>query len=216
MYTGSVGSGKSYHAIKIAYDWLKCGKKVIANFPMNFQGLKLKPQKILELENRFKYVNEITTDYLLEFAIANDLLEQKKESQVLVLIDEAGIQFNSRDWNVGPNIRKAWIQFLSQSRKFGYDFIFVVQSDRMMDRQIRGLIEFECKHLKLNYSPYFKWLNLFKITLFMYNYKWIRVQGLKGQMQLDIYRSKLGDMYDTMKLFDLDLTKFMTKKTEDT
>ena len=36
QYTGTIGSGKSYHALEDIIDWLSKGKHVIANFPINF------------------------------------------------------------------------------------------------------------------------------------------------------------------------------------
>ena len=39
------------------------------------------------------------------------------------------------------NDRRNWIDFFSQHRKVGHDFLLVAQNDRMIDRQIRGYIE---------------------------------------------------------------------------
>lgn len=204
LYTGSVGSGKSYHAIQLGMDWLRTRKNVIANFPIK------PPEKILTKRGRAKwenkmerwnYVEEITVEYLMALSLQNGWFG--KESQCLVIIDEAGIMFNSRDWQHERDGRQKWIKFLSQSRKFGYDFVFVCQMDRMIDRQIRGLVEYEVKHLKANNSFMFKWLSIFRITMFMYVYKWYQTK-MKGNIRLAKYSARIGNRYDTMKIFNLD------------
>lgn len=43
-----------------------------------------------------------------------------------------------------------WIKFFTQHRKLGYNFIVISQSDRMIDKQIRSLFEYEIKHRKVN------------------------------------------------------------------
>lgn len=204
LYTGSVGSGKSYHAIQLGLDWLRTRKNVIANFPIK------PPEKILTKRGRKKwqnkmdrwnYVEEITVEYLMALSLQNEWFG--KESQCIVIIDEAGIMFNSRDWQHERDARQKWIKFLSQSRKFGYDFVFVCQMDRMIDRQIRGLVEYEVKHMKANNAFFFKWLSIFRVTMFMYVYKWYQTK-MKGNIRLSLYSPRVGNRYDTMKIFNLD------------
>ena len=71
-----------------------------------------------------------------------------KEGQTLVVIDECQIIFNCRDF--GRKDRNAWVTFFAQHRKLGFNVILITQSDRMLDRQIRSLVEEEVKHRKLN------------------------------------------------------------------
>lgn len=212
LYTGSVGSGKSYHGIELGLEWLRNGKNVIANFPI------LPPDKYLfkksrkrweERVSRWDFRNDITVEYLMATSISKGWFG--KESQCLVVIDEAGILFNSRDWQTEKGSRDKWIKFLSQSRKFGYDFIFVCQSDRMIDRQIRGLVEYEVKHYKLNNSFMLKWLSVFKVTCFMYVYKWYHTKT-KGKGEMSFYKKTVADRYDTMRVFNLDDLIENTKK----
>lgn len=204
LYTGSVGSGKSYHGIELGLDWLRTKKNVIANFPIqppkkfmfNFQE-----RKWLHKLERWDYKEEITVEHLMALSLEKGWYG--KESSCLVIIDEAGIMFNSRDWQHERKERQKWIKFLSQSRKFGYDFIFICQMDRMIDRQIRGLVEFEVKHLKANNSFFLRWLSLFRITMFMYVYKWYQTK-LKGNIRLSLYRPSVANRYDTMRVFNLE------------
>lgn len=207
LYSGAVGSGKSYHAVVLVLEWLKKGKRVIANFPLIAPVYPLhrlfhyQRRKWEQMMSRFTFCEEITPEYLIANSVENQFMG--KESSCLVVIDEAGIMFNARDWQSAGNRRSKWIKFFSQSRKFGFDFVLVAQSDRMIDRQIRGLIEYDVKHLKANNSFLFSFLSLFKITLFLYVYKWYQTR-LKSNLRMSRYSKRIADRYDTMRTFDLD------------
>lgn len=209
IYTGFVGSGKSYHAtargISIA-DAPKGNRWVIANFPIKkkktllarlpFIGKKIKKQ-YNDPRWIFKDNDELTVDYLVK--TSHEKGWYGKESQCLLIIDEAGILFNSRDWNVKPEERKGWIKFLSQSRKFGYDIVFIVQDVRMMDRQIRSLAEYEVQHKKLNN---FYFLKFIPVTVFACVSFWNGVRNIRGKLEICIFSKKVADRYDTMALFE--------------
>ena len=59
----------------------------------------------------------------------------------MVIIDECQIIFNCRDF--GRKDRGAWVTLFSQHRKLGFNFILITQNDRMLDKQIRALVETE-------------------------------------------------------------------------
>lgn len=204
IYSGSVGSGKSYHSIETGLEMVQVKKKhVIANFPISAPKKRTK-RGIAKWENilsRWHYEDEITVEYLMALSFENEWFGH--ESSCLVMIDEAGILFNSRDWQHERENRQKWIKFLSQSRKFGYDFIFICQMDRMIDKQIRGLVEYEVKHLKANNAKMLKFLSAFKVTMFLYVNKWYQTK-MKGNVSISFYRSRIADRYDTMKIFNLD------------
>lgn len=197
LYTGSVGSGKSFHGVEIGWEWVGRGKSVIANFPLIFKATKREQLKA----KRWTFQDEITVEWLMAKSIENGWYG--KESQCIVIIDEAGIIFNSRDWQTKGGERMKWIKFLSQSRKFGYDFIFICQADRMIDKQIRGLVEYEVKHLKANNSFFLGFLSMFKFTLFLYVYRWYQTR-LKSNLRISYYKPWLAKRYDTFRTFNLD------------
>ncbi|MCP1187565.1 zonular occludens toxin domain-containing protein [Paenibacillus sp. 1781tsa1] len=202
LYTGSVGSGKSYHGTQLGLEWIK-RKYVIANYPIKppkriFPWQRARVEREME---RWIFEEEITPEYLIAKSIEMGFMG--KESSCLVQIDEAGIIFNARDWQSAAAVRTKWIKFLSQSRKFGYDFVFIAQSDRMIDKQIRGLVEYDVKHLKANNSIMFSFLSLFRITMFMYIYKWYHTK-VKANLRFGRYRKSIADRYDTMRTFNLE------------
>lgn len=195
LYSGTPGSGKSLHAARTIIQWAKRGKNVICNFPTNMEKIKrVKKQPI------YKDNSEITPKFLIEFAKSNHIVG--KESQTLVVIDEAQILFNSRDY--AKRNRQEWVKFFSMHRHYGYDFVLIAQFDRMLDRQIRCLIETEVRHRKLNnYGMGGAILQL--LTL---NGKWfIAIEYWYGGNKLKLgsevykYNKKWGSIYNTFALF---------------
>ena len=142
LYSGCPGAGKSLLATYQGIDALLCGKNVIANFPfdMNYFRRKKKIGKFTYLKS-----TEITPKYLIEYSKKNHVRtgSKAKKAQTLVIIDEAEMIFNSRDWN--RENRMDWIFFLANHRHLNFDFILISQSDRMLDRQIRALLQTEVK-----------------------------------------------------------------------
>ncbi len=142
LYTGTPGSGKSYHAAREIVTWLRSGRPLIANFPVNAEAAKKKCKAKAEYWDN----SELSADRLVAYHKAH--LKFGVEHQCLVVIDECQVIFNCRDF--GRKDRNAWVQLFSQHRKLGFDFILITQADRMMDKQIRNLVETEVRHRKLN------------------------------------------------------------------
>lgn len=192
LYTGTPGSGKSYHQIEEIFNYLAKGKFVISNFPLKFT--KRHEKKQIPSRHLFLKNDEITVEKLVQ------LSQEKKfytsESNCLICIDEAGIKFNSRSFN--SKDRMQWIEFFSQHRKLGYDIILVAQTDRMIDRQIRTLAEYEIKHRKINNYGIFKFL---PFTFFMYVTYWYTVRQRVG-CETSMFLKFIADRYDTMALFN--------------
>lgn len=143
LFTGVPGSGKSLHAAKMIRDhlkWRRC--PVICNFDVNpdLKGYKA----------HFTYrPNErLTPDFLRDFAAQYWQKSQPREDEILLVVDEAQLLFNTREWS--RNDRMDWVEFLSQHRHFGYCVVFMTQIDRMLDRQIRALAEYEFQHRKIS------------------------------------------------------------------
>lgn len=141
LYSGTPGSGKSLHAAREIYENLKYHKRpVIANFPIN--------EDTQGYENFRYYSNsEITPELLIDYANDFWAVNRFREDRILLVLDECQLLFNSRDWN--QRDRMGWLEFFSQHRKYGFLIIFIAQFDRMIDRQIRSLIEYEYVHRRM-------------------------------------------------------------------
>lgn len=144
LYSGTPGSGKSLHQAADIYDRLRFGGLTVTNYPVNIAAMGKRCRgAIIQLDN-----SELTPRRLQQ--IANVYWHGRKphESAISVYIDEAQILFNSRDaWRT--NERQGWVKFFTEHRKYGFDIFLVAQYDRMLDRQIRSLIEYEYIHRKV-------------------------------------------------------------------
>ena len=196
LYSGTPGSGKSMHAAKTIVEWSKRGKGVICNFPVCLDHIRRVKKQPVYLDN-----SEITVQALTDYAYRNHIAG--KESQTLVVLDEAQVLFNSRSYLTKD--RKEWCTFFSQHRHYGFDFILIAQFDRMLDKQIRFLIETEYKHRKLNnYGIGGTILQLATLnsSWFICIEYWYGGNKLKLGSEIFKYRKAYGKIYDTFAIFD--------------
>jgi len=203
MYTGTPGSGKSLHCAKTIYFKLTRGKNVIANFDINMTAFK-RSRKL----GRFIYIDnsDLTPEFLVDFALKNHKRSTSGhivEGQTLIVVDECQIMFNCREWQA--NNRSRWATFFTQHRKFGYDVLLITQFDRLIDRQIRSLVEYEVVHRKAsNYKTLGFLLGLpFKGNVFIAITKWYGVNE-KTDSEFFVLRQKYARLYDSYKIFNTD------------
>ena len=141
LYSGTPGSGKSLHTARTIYYTLLLNKPVICNFEINTKKVKH--------GDKFMYVDNLnlTPEFLMEYS--RNYFEGRKvrEDAITLFIDEAQMLFNSRSWDAKG--RDAWNKFFQVHRHYGYSVILIAQFDRMIDRQIRSLIEYEVIHRKV-------------------------------------------------------------------
>lgn len=197
LYSGTPGSGKSFHAAKDIVRRLKKGGGLICNFPVNEDFV---PAKKLRAHVEYWDNSELTAERLVAYALEKH--EIGKEGQTLVVIDECQIIFNCRDF--GRKDRNAWVTFFAQHRKLGFNVILISQSDRMIDRQIRSLIETEVRHRKLNnygFGGMFLTLFSFGRTWFIAIDYWYGGNKLKLGQTVFPYRKRYSEVYDSYKLF---------------
>ena len=141
LYSGTPGSGKSLHAAQIIFNGLKHKRPIICNFDI--------AQNVIGRQYfTYKDNEQLTPEYLMQYS--RDYFKDKKiqEDKILLIIDECQMLFNAREWSVFN--RKAWLKFFTTHRHYGYCIVLVAQFDRMIDRQIRSLIEYEYIHRKLS------------------------------------------------------------------
>lgn len=213
LYSGTPGSGKSFHATEKIYYRLRNKGNVICNYPINLENCsysffgyilkkifkKCKPHQ--KKIGHFNYVPNglLTVKYLKDYAKKNH--KGHKESETLVIIDECGIMFNPRTFSQADRLE--WIQFFSLHRHYGYDFILISQSDRMVDRQIRSFFEYNHQHRNVgNFKLFGKLLSLLcggslfiDVTVF-YS---IREKVSSNWFR---YSRRIASLYDTFLLYD--------------
>jgi len=196
LYTGTPGSGKSYITATKIYGRIKYGYNCIGNFPINRAVFK-KRKKL----GNYCYLNnqEMTVEALVHYAKL--FHKPNRESQTLLIIDECGQKFNCRQWD--NKDRMKWLVFFQQHRKLGYDIILISQHDRLIDRQIRAVVEteFKCRSLS-NYNWFGKLL-----ALFMGGKYFVCVEvwyGARVKVTQQFYRlnRKIARIYNTFEEFD--------------
>lgn len=151
LLQGKRGSGKSLGAVDLARKYLERGCPVATN--LNLYVEKLVPAYC---QTRWYRVSDHPTASDLEqLPLGNPGLEWRegetdpvmllgfKEGQNgLLLLDEVATFLNSREWN-GTG-RQDLINWLVQSRKYGWDLCFIAQHSNLLDKQIReSLIEIQ-------------------------------------------------------------------------
>ena len=214
LYSGTPGSGKSLHQAMDIYYALKYGRPVVANFEID-------PDFVSSTKGVFKYVpnDELTPDLLRSFSreYFQSTGRKPKEGWIKVYIDECQILFNARSWNAAD--RSDWNSFFSNHRKYFMDIYLIAQFDRMIDRQIRSLIEYEYIHRKMsNFGIWGKLISLlFGGTAFVSVKRWYPLRE-KVSSEVIRCRKKWLRIYDTYKTFDaktslgIESPKALTKK----
>lgn len=212
LYSGTPGSGKSLSMCKEVCYWLKSlQKNVIAN-------TFIKRDKIIKKGKKgghmYYFNNEtLTTDLLYKYALKFHKLG--KESQTLLVIDEAQIKFSPVACKLFSQenryYRQDWLEFFTQHRHLGFDVIIVTQFDRLIDSQIRCLFEYNFVHRKANnFQTIGKLLTIFRIPLFIQIQYWYGIKEISGQ-KFFTYRKKYSEIYDSFSFRNQIIAK-LTKK----
>lgn len=200
LYSGTPGAGKSLHLASRLYHWMQFkNAPIIANFHCDFSAIKKQKGSFLYLDN-----SELTPERLLWFSknYSDYAGRRVREGEILLVIDEAQLLFNSREWVKSD--RAEWCSFFTQHRKLGYEVVLVAQFDRMLDRQIRSLIEYEWIHRKVsNFGIQGKIMSLFcGGRLFVAVKVWYPLKEKVGS-EFFFYKKKFSDIYDTYALFSI-------------
>lgn len=199
LYSGTPGSGKSLHTAKEIRSLLRMHNRVIiGNFYVNTKAVRRCKGTYLYVSN-----DRLLPERLLQFSrrLSGHLGRRLKEGELLLVIDEAQLLFNSREWQQVS--RNGWLSFFSQHRHYGYNIILAAQFDRMLDRQIRSLIEYEVIHRKVSRFGYIG----FFVGLLTGNNLYIAVKlwyPIKERVEsvLFVGNKRLFALYDSYNHFD--------------
>lgn len=198
FYSGTPGSGKSLHVASNLYWWIRAGKPCIGNFDINLDRIKTHhPKRYTYLPN-----HQITPDYLTQYA--KDYINEVgkvREDSILLVLDECQLMFNARDWS--QRGRNEWLQFFTLHRHLGFRIILIALFDRMIDRQVRSLIEYEYIHRKVSNFG----LKGMLISFFAFGKLFVSVKvwyPMKEKVGSEFFRAKrmYYSLYDTYVLFD--------------
>lgn len=199
LYSGTPGSGKSLHNARDIIMRSKFGEPVIGNFECDLRTYKKANYTYCPND---KLTPEFLRDYSRKF-FNGRRPGAKDEGSILLVIDECQLMFNSREWQ--RENRNQWLEFFTQHRKLGYDITLIAQFDRMIDRQIRSLIEYEFIHRKLSNFGVKGWI----LSVILGGNTFVAVQmwyPLKERLGAEFIhaRKNLWSIYDSYALFDTD------------
>lgn len=150
VYTGTPGSGKSLHAASDIRFQLtrRYPRPVIANFDLSDNA----PVPDDVRHDLYHYIPNEDMSAGAITGIAEEYWQSSgrdfQEDYITLVLDECQLLFNSRLWN--QSSRMQYLEFLSQSRKFGIKVLLIAQATKMIDNQFRMLIEVEHNHRRVS------------------------------------------------------------------
>lgn len=131
IYTGKFGGGKSYCAIIEFVKHLSSGGFLATNITLNFDKMAIACLKkfgwVLE-ENQIQLLEEHEIRMFHTFVPPG-----VRGKPTLVAIDEAHMYFNKKDYG---EQKRAFLDFVTQSRKSFTDMIFITQHEENLDTQL--------------------------------------------------------------------------------
>lgn len=137
LVTGQPGTGKSTIAVTHAIEkYLANGRRVALNFPIDV-GPACADRRSKLSSAVVRVIPDRPTRADLDM-IGFGCETQREEDFGLLVIDEAGVWLSARSWNGSQ--REEIIDWLSQSRKRGWDIIIIAQGADMIDKQVRTAI----------------------------------------------------------------------------
>lgn len=234
FYTGTPGSGKSLHMASVIYDAICRGINVIANFEINesyFSGFR-HPEKLgtfVYVNNRDFLENAYTSrksyDPVREcdfkgtvpegrytyldglYSYAENFHKQDRkgrfvEHQTLLVFDECQELFNNRSW--ARKDRLEWIAFFREHRKYGYDVYLISQDDKVIDKQLRAVLQYRVEHRCVkNYKLGGRILSFLRGgSLFVWIMSNYQIKGKEGRLCSEFFSGrKFFDFYNSYATF---------------
>lgn len=199
LYSGTPGSGKSLHAVADMLRHNKRGWPVIANFQLNPVSVR-NPDRMVFASNA--ELNSVMLEQYAAYYWQSEG-ERVRENRILLVVDEAQLVFNAREWQKN----KDWVSFFTQHRKMGYSVILIAQQREMIDKQIRGVLEYEYKHrVLLNAGIMGRLLTLVMGSRFLYKKELAQVRAVGKGMNLGWKMGRYGRSvfraYDTFQTWE--------------
>lgn len=144
-FVGIPGSGKTYEAIEMMLDNLRCGRKIYTNI----DGLEdERCREHIKCFTQISYfglkvhLNLLTNEEAQEFWL-------HCEPGSLIIIDETHKLFSNRDWQTAKN--KNFANWASTHRHEGYDLVLITQDLSKIDSHVRTLVGWTYVYRKVNF-----------------------------------------------------------------
>lgn len=133
IVTGKLGGGKSLVSIARIRDYLRRGSIVATNLDLRLHRMFDPMSRNLRV---LRVPDKPTVDDLNAIGRGTDSYDESKNG--LLVLDECGTWFNSRNWN--DKSRKAVNDWFLHARKLGWDVLLIIQNVSILDSQARDAI----------------------------------------------------------------------------
>lgn len=133
IFTGKLGGGKTLCAVGRIQEKLNAGCRIATNLDLNLVNLigrNAKNLDVVRLPDRPKIHDMETIGY------GNTTYDESANG--LLVLDECGTWFNSRNWN--DKDRKPVNDWFLHARKYGWDVILIIQDIKLLDSQARNAL----------------------------------------------------------------------------
>lgn len=146
LYTGLIGSGKTYSAVCRMVEYISDGGLVVTNILLNEENLKkkltskyaweLQPGQIIYLQEGDRQMARFH----------EQVPEGSSKKKVLVVVDEATEWLDAYDFGKADS---DLMTFLRQSRKVFVDIIFITQDQSLINKRVRTLCAWIWWHIDI-------------------------------------------------------------------
>lgn len=131
LVSGRPGAGKSLFAARLATDYASQGRKVVANFPIAFDGLSSRREGRLNKARPVILDGIPTRDQLDSIGQGGE----REETAGLLILDEVGVSLGSRSW--ADKEREGILGWFAEHRKRRWDVCIICQHVNQIDKQLR-------------------------------------------------------------------------------
>lgn len=155
LVTGKLGNGKSLVAVGKAVEYAEVGRRVVANFHIDFSPVCRRPGSRLAQASTVVLPSRPRSADLHALGRGGE----GEHDAGLLILDECAMFLNARNWQ--DKDREKVIDWLLHSRKLGWDVMLIVQAQGMLDKQVREAVcEFlvVCRRLDRFKIPFISWI----------------------------------------------------------
>jgi len=141
IFEGRIGGGKTYAAVERICLAASAGQTIYSNIDINYEGIR----RFVARYYGYDLPEENETVLRLPPNIHGWHKEIKwgqPGCNSLVIIDEAHLWYNARDWKATGENERDMLSFLTQSRKACVDVIFITQAASNLEKQFRVLAQY--------------------------------------------------------------------------
>ena len=139
LFYGQPGTGKSTLATGVAIKYASEGRRVAANYYIDFSAACNSPKSKIASSSAVIIPSRPSFQILESLGLGwHDGAKKLEDKNGLLIIDEAGGWLNSRSWQAQDRLKI--IDWLLQARKRGWDVLLIAKHPSILDKQVREAV----------------------------------------------------------------------------